>query len=184
MNLSLRWWNQSCVTLVEIYYKRRSILKKYFNANEWICWLESILSRSPFNIKMKFLIIIFVYNLNLSDIYWLISIKYMTVEFCGLIGTHSNFNFIHFFDAYIVLLVKFPWLIVLFDEIFKMIYILFCFPSACLNIPIEPLDKIIFFTILLLHVKYFLNFIETIIDILLLDLIKFVFFVVFHQIKQ
>ena len=97
----------------------------------------------------------------------------MAVVLGGLIGTHSDLDCIDFFYANIVLLVKFARILVILDEIFEVADVLFLFPSASFYIPIQPLDQVIIFAVLLLHVKYLFHLIVLLLVALFLALLQF-----------
>lgn len=102
----------------------------------------------------------------------------MPVVLGGLIGTHADLDGIDFFHAHVMLLVEFPWIVVLFDEIFEMIDIFLGLPRAGFDIPVEPFDEIVFFAVLLLHIEYFLDFVELLLHVfhdLLFDLVQLIF---------
>jgi hypothetical protein len=52
-----------------------------------------------------------------------------------------------------VLLVEFPRVVVVPDEVFEVTDVLLFLPSASLHIPVQPLDQIILFAVLLFHVQ-------------------------------
>ena len=108
----------------------------------------------------------------------------MSVILGSLVGTHSDFDGIDFFHAHVVLLIEFPRIVVLFDEIFEMVDIFLGLPCAGFDIPVEPFDEIVFFAVLLFHVEYFLDFVELLFHVfheLLFYLIQLIFLAASHQ---
>ena len=84
----------------------------------------------------------------------------MPVVLGGFVGTHADFNSINFFEANVILLIELPRILVVLDEGFKVIHVLFCFPSTSFDIPVQPLHQIKSFTSLFLHIQYFFDRVE------------------------
>ena len=128
---------------------------------------------------------LFINHLHWDNLGRFVSIQKVTVELCDLIWTHSRLYPIELFETHVDLPIIFSGVMILFDETFEMIDIIFFFPRTSLYVPIQPFDKVVCFASLLFSIQDLLNCVIVfliIYDLVLLARPKFICSFAVHMI--